>query len=302
MTLRTGLDAFLVLVPLLAVGYLVLLFWMARTGRLKAKDLAPAAKAEIEDALAIYLCGNRDLTRLQALMTDYPDNVCDILLQYHERVGGYREELCELAIALGYVEAWWWDAQSQDLAKRRQAFSRIAAIACHEPVRQLVRDVTAKAAQASDELIRLEVARIRLASGDASEVTQVFEAALMETPAVRSALSDSLREHAVELCENAIPWALRAENPLELLKMLVSWERSLPLTDVGVAASHPQSQVRLEAMRLVRYLPATAKNLEAIQCGLASEDPEIRAAAHAAHQPDSSREDWTAGFAASPAQ
>ncbi len=108
---------------------------------------------------------------------------------------------------------------------------------------------------------------------------------MMETPGIRSALAAELRPHGAALCENAVQWALRRENPLDILKILVSWERALPLTDVASLAKHPDRAVRLETMRLLRYLPATARNQEALQHGMASRDAEIQAVAAAAVQP-----------------
>jgi hypothetical protein len=282
MTSSQLLDVFLVLVPVLAAAYLAMLAWVSIS---RTRRVTPRVQAEIENALAAYLCGSRELGNLRALADAHPNRLCEMLLEYQTRVAGRREELCELAIALGFVDRWLRETQSSNVATRRAAFGRIAAVAHHEPVRRLARDTASKASRDSDEQIRLNAARILLAGGRELDITQVFEAVMMETPRVRSALAAELRQHSLALCENAVPWALRRENPVDILKILVSWERALPFTDVGSLAKHPDRAVRLETMRLLRYLPATARNQDALQHGLASHDAEIREAAAAATRP-----------------
>ena len=276
------LDAFLVLVPVLAVAYLAMLVWVSLS---RARRITPAVRAEMENALAAYLCGSRELEKLRALAEAHPNALCEMLVEYQTRVACRREELCELAIALGFVQRWLRDTRSASLARRRAAFARIAAVARHEPVCRMARETASQSSRDPDEQIRLNAARILLAGGRELDITQVFEAVMMETPGIRSAIAAELRQHAPALCENAVQWALRRENPLDILKILVSWERALPLTDVGLLVRHPDRAVRLETMRLLRYLPATARNQEALQEGLASADAEVREAAAAAMRP-----------------
>ncbi|MDR3700183.1 MAG: hypothetical protein P4L56_11140 [Candidatus Sulfopaludibacter sp.] len=282
MTSSQLLDAFLVLVPILAAAYLAMLAWVSLS---RGRRLTPAVQAEMENALAAYLCGSRELGALRALADAHPGHLCEMLLAYQVRVAARREELCELAMALGFVDRWLRETRSATLARRRTAFVRIATVAHHQPVFQKVRELACKASRDTDGQIRLNADRILLAGGRDVDITHVFEAAMMETSGIRSALAGELRLHAVALCENAIQWALRRENPLDILKILASWERALPLTDVGSLAKHPDRAVRLETMRLLRYLPATTRNQEALQHGLASQDAEIREAAAAAVQP-----------------
>ncbi len=290
MTGSQFLDAFLVLVPVLAAAYLAMLAWVSLS---RSRRVTPAVRAEMENALAAYLCGSRELEKLRALADAHPNALCEMLLEYQVKVACRREELCELAIALGFVNRWLRETGSGNLARRRAAFARIAAVARHEPVRRMAREIACQASRNPDEQIRLNAARILLAGGRELDITQVFEAVMMETPGIRSAMAAELRQHAPALCENAIQWALRREKPLDILKILVSWERALPLTDVGTLARHPDRTVRLETMRLLRYLPATARNQEALQHGLSSPDAEIREAAAAATRPELATTEYT---------
>jgi hypothetical protein len=281
MTSSQLVDAFLVLVPVLGVAYLAMLAWISLS---RSRCVSPQLQAEMENALAAYLCGSRELGTLRGFAGAHPGHLCETLLAYQVRAAARREELCELAIALGFVDRWLRDARSANLARRRTALVRIATVAHHQPVFRMVREFAAQASRDPDEQIRLHAARILLAGGRELDITQVFEAVMMDTPGIRSALAAELRPHAVALCENAVQWALRRENPVDILKILVSWERALPLTDVASLAKHPDRAVRLETMRLLRYLPATARNQEALQDGMASRDAEIQALA-AAVQP-----------------
>ena len=281
MTILSGIDGFRIFEIACFIACVFTLPWLLSGGSLSRKEQPPAPdlQPKIVSALSVYLGGNRDTTVLLGLAKDHPAEVRDTILQYQTIVAGQREELCELAIALGYVQNWWWEAQSPDLAERRKAFSYISALSYCEPVRRIVIDVVAKASQDPDEQIRLDAARTLLAGGDPAEVTRVFQVAMDAGPAVRDAFAAEFSQHAILLCEEAIPNALRAPNPLDVLKMLVSWERALPLTDVRTLARHRDTAVRLELMRLLPYLPATRENQAAVLCGLADGDPGVREAA-----------------------
>ncbi|MDR3700779.1 MAG: hypothetical protein P4L56_14135 [Candidatus Sulfopaludibacter sp.] len=281
MTVLSGLDGFVIFEIACCVACVLTLPWLLAGGSFGRKEQPPAPdiRPDIVTALSVYLGGNRDTAGLRALAKDHPGQVRDTILQYQTIVAGQRDELCELAIALGYVQNWWWEAQSRDLAERRKAISYISALSYCEPVRRIVVDVVAKAFHDPDEQIRLDAARTLLAGGDPAEITRVFDAAMADGSAMRDAFAAEFSRHAILLCEDAIPAALRSRHPLDVLKMLVSWERALPLTDVRLLAKHRDAAVRLELMRLMPYLPATRENQAAVLCGLADGDPGVREAA-----------------------
>jgi hypothetical protein len=234
---------------------------------------------EVVDALSVYLGGNQDTGDLCALAAAHPGEVQDTILRYQTIVSGRREELCDLTIRMGYVQRWCQETQAAGIAARRKAFSCLAAVAHYEPVRRLVGDIAANAVQDPDEQIRLEARRILLASGERGEVARVFETVLSDTPGVRRAIAAELGRYAMELCETAVPQALQSRNKREVLSLLVSWERALPLTDVRPLAEHGDPAVRLEAMRLLPFLPATIENRVAILGGLRDIDDDVKAAA-----------------------
>jgi len=256
------------------------LFRSARGKRRAAgPEIQPEIQLEIVDALSVYLGGNRDSGRLRALAAAHPDEVRETILQYQTIVAGRREELCALTLELGYVDRWHQEAHSGDVMKRRKAFSCISAVAHYEPVRRVVGTFLANALRDTDEQIRLEVARFRLSTGEPAEIARVFEDVLTDTPGVRLTIAGELGRYATQLCEAAVPQALRSQNPRDVLKLLVSWERALPLLDVQPLAEHADPAVRVEVMRLLPFLPTTPENRAAVLSGLADEDHDVRAAA-----------------------
>jgi hypothetical protein len=245
----------------------------------KRRETAPEIQAQIAEALSVHLEGNPDLGCLLELAAAHRDDVQETILRYQTVVAGQRHELCELTIRLGYVQQWCDETHSMDLRKRRAAFSHLAAVSHYGPVRRLAGGIPATGFQNSDEHIRLEAARILLLGGEPAEVTRVFEAVFADTPAVRQSLARELGRHATQLCEAAVPQALRWQNPREVLSLLVSWERSLPLPDMRMLANHGDPGVRLEVMRLLPFLPATEENRDAVLRGLRDKEPDVCAAA-----------------------
>jgi hypothetical protein len=250
-----------------------------RSARKVQKAVRPGLEAEIVDALSVYLGGNRDLTQLRTLTANYPEEVQRIVLRYQTVVAGRREELAELSIHLGFVQRWCHQMHSKQLVERQQAFACVAAVAHYEPVRRFIGNIPSTAFRDPDEQIRLEAARILIAAEDPAELVRVFEALLTDTATVRDAIAPELSRHAILLCEEAIPKALRARDPRNVLRLVLTWERALPLRNVMLLAEHPDAEVRVEAMRLMPLLPSTADNRAALQLGTTDTAPEVREAA-----------------------
>ncbi len=152
MTNAQLLDAFLVLVPVLAAAYLAMLAWVSLS---RSRRVSPQVQAEMENALAAYLCGSRELGALRAFADAHPGQLCETLLAYQVTAAARREELCELAVSLGFVDRWLHDVRSVSVARRRTAFVRIATVAHHQPVFRMVRELAAQASRDPDEQIRL---------------------------------------------------------------------------------------------------------------------------------------------------
>lgn len=250
-------------------------------GRAARQAAAREIDAQIVDALAIYLGGNPDQRRLRALAGAHPAQVQDGVMRCQTTVGGRCEELCELAIALGYVEEWWHDAQGRSLARRRRGFASIAAMAHSEAVRRLAGDVAPRALDDQDPQVRASAARILLAGGKPGEIARVFCEAVCDPHGMGAALGTELGRHADVLCRTAIPKAVQTSHCVNALRLLVSWRRGLALPDVLPLAQHRDPAVRKETMLLLPYLPATPENRAALMAGLADEEPAVCAAAAA---------------------
>ena len=267
-----------VLLVLLAVTIVVLK--NAGKRRLAAQASGPA----IQDAVALYLSGSNELTQLRNLAKVSPEAVESSILAFQSMVGGTMR-MAELALNLGFVEQWCTEAHSKKAAVRRRAFARIAALAPAEPVRRVAGDLPVTGLKDRDEQVRLESARAMVCSDDPAQVAQVFEAVLTDAPLNRMLLAPLLRRHAAELCNTTIPKALAmlgTRDLLNLLRLLVSWECSLPLVNLRGLAEHPEATVRVETMRLLSRVPMTPMNRGALLLGLADRDTTVVLAAVAA--------------------
>lgn len=283
------------------IGYLLTLGWMLQfaSRRKKGPATPEGVKADIMSAVGAYLCGSNDLSKLKSLAASHPADVQDNILRYQALVAGHRDELGSLAVQLGLVQSWWYDAQGRNAIERRKAFASLAALAHCESVQRMSGDVARKAFQGTEDEVRVDAARILLAGGNPDDVRSVFAAALSMPPDAHTLLGAELARHAAALCKEAIPRALQSEDPLPVLEMLTSWQCALPVDGLGCLTRHDHHAIRLEAVRLLRYLPATAENYAAVLAALADEDAEIREAAAGAIRLGSPKLDCPANAAAS---
>jgi len=242
-----------------------------------------AAGEPVREALAVYMGGNSDLSRLQALTRKYPAQVEDTIVAFQGKLAGReRARLGALVYHLGFAAAWCEQTKSPDFTVRRKAFARIAALSHCEAVRLVSRGIPQRGLKDSDAQVRLEAVRALIRSEEPANLNLAFDAALDATPLAHLQLAPLLRRHAILLCEEAIPRALRGEHVRDLLKalrLLCSWECSLPLADLGGPASHPNSEVRKEALRLLAMLPPTPENRGAILANLVDQDSSVAMAA-----------------------
>src|SRR5438270_10236073 len=88
--------------------------------RVKPQTAAPEVEPEMVDAISVYLGGNRDLTGLRELAEAHPEQLGNAILRYQTVLSRRREELCELSLSLGYVDAWSQAARSGSMARRRK--------------------------------------------------------------------------------------------------------------------------------------------------------------------------------------
>jgi len=282
----------LILVLLLAaIWALVLLLHLAVAARSRAawrKRMAEAAalRPTIEDRLACYLSGSDDLSRLRELAAEDPEQMEQSILALAATVRGEgRDRLCDLLIRLTFVKRWCADTGSRDLMRRRKAYSRLAAIGEHEPARRLAGCVLEQALLDGDEQIRFHGAQALARSNEPEQVNRAFQYAVRGTELTRLLLAQELRVHAIDLCRSAVPAALASSPATEVaavLQMLASWECVLPLDNLMELANHGDPAVRLETMRILPMVPATAENRAAVYRGLNDTHAGVREAASVA--------------------
>jgi hypothetical protein len=284
--ITTALYGLLIAEVVWAAVLLVLLAaaMLSRQAAAKRAPSLAAVRPVIEERLMVYAGGNSEIRDISELAKRHPDEVKKSILRFHEAVGGYaRDRLCELAHRLGFVEQWCEGTRSADVLVRRTAFSRLAAIAHNELVRRTFGDISLLGLSDCDEQVRLWAARALAESTELDKIAQAFDFARQsDATMVQAILIPALRRHAIQLCERAVPAALRSSPAGDLAKtvrLLVSWECSLPLDDVYFLADHPDATVRAETMRLLAYLPTRVQNREALMRGLTDDDVRVSLAA-----------------------
>jgi hypothetical protein len=271
------------LLVLLLCGHVLLRLRASRKRSKSASDV----RTLIDEHLMVYANGNSDISTIARLADRESRAVEDAILRYHGELNGYAAiRLCELAFRLGFVEQWCQAAHSRKAAVRRIAFLRIAGFLKYEEVRRIAGRIPELALADADPDVQLAAARALAESGDRQSIERAFQFLLNSySPMVQAVLTPALRRYAVELCETAVPVALNAGSAADLahkLRLLVSWECSLPLPDLTPLTGHFDAAVRLQALRLLPMLPGTPENETALLRGLSDADDAVILAAVAA--------------------
>ena len=267
----------LLMLALFLVALLRGLVWRKRSGR------SAALLPEIRDALADYLAGSPDVTRIKSLAHTSRRDVADVMISFEGTVGGSAlDRLCDLALSLGLVHDWVNEAHSRDAVRRRTAYARLAFMSVYEPCRRVVGDLLFQALNDSDPEVWLCACKAVIQSGTGQQITKVFEHAVSKTLLIRILLTEALRRHAVPLCEHAVPDALRSRDShrvLGALDILVAWERAIPIDNLRDLLEHSVKDIRIQALRLAPLVPLVPENRAAIVHSLTDTDPEISTAA-----------------------
>src|ERR1017187_9093272 len=268
------------MLALFLVALLRGLVWRKRSGR------SAALLPEIRDALADYLDGSPDVTRIKSLAHTSRRDVTDVMISFEGTVGGSGlDRLCDLALSLGLVHDWVNEAHSRDAVRRRTAYARLAFMSVYEPCRRVVGDLLFQALNDSDPEVWLCACKAVIQSGTGQQITKVFEHAVSKTLLIRILLTEALRRHAVPLCEHAVPDALRSRDShrvLGALDILVAWERAIPIDNLRYLLEHSVKDIRIQALRLAPLAPLVPRVPEtrpAIVHSLTDTDPEISTAA-----------------------
>ena len=268
----------------LAAVTLALFAVTARRAKEEIKDAAAArVRPEIDRALIAYVAGRTDLSEIERYFASHPRTLETALLATQGALSGdSRDRLLNLAIDLQILQGWCKEARSANLTKRRIALSRLAAVSVHAPARSLAGDVLLEALEDPDAEARLEAARSLIHTGEMEVVVEVFRLATTQPLIVRAILADDLRHYAIELCETAVPDALRSDRPecvRATLEILAAWERALPLTGLAPLAGSKDVKLRVLALKVLPLAPATRDGADAVLHALVDENEEVAMAA-----------------------
>lgn len=285
MTPRAEFHAAALLVVLYAVflaGLLVVALWHSYLVR-RARRRSATVMPEVRAALVDYLAGSNVLDRLRVYAAQNPRELSDAILVFEGVAGGgARDRLCEAALELGLVHEWCREARLRDLTRRRGAHRRLAFVCAFEPCRRLAGDLLVESLDDPDAEVRLSAARGLAQAGGIEDVEAVFECAVSRDLYMRILLAEELRRYAGPLCERAAPAVFASHNPRRIaatLGLMAAWERALPLTGLEYLIHHDEREVRVGALRLAPYLPATPALCAAVAGALREDDAEVGVAA-----------------------
>ena len=263
-------------------GMLLLQISRARTRQAKAAA-SEAVRPALHEALVQFLAGSPDDTRIRKYLKTHPRDVTELLLHFQSTVsGGARDRLCHLALDLGLVHEWCQELASKNVMQRRQGAANLAYICSYEPCRRVAGDLLTRALDDADEEVRLSAARGLVKTGLQVDVEDVFLLALGPNPFTRVVLTEELRRHAVQLCNEGIPEILNSgklEYVQAALEILNAWERAIPIEHLHRFLNHVNRGVRVLALRLAPLCTPDAESLAAIARAREDADPEIRSLA-----------------------
>jgi len=252
-------------------------WWQKR--QIRSAESGPAIRAAIAD----YVGGAPDFTRLEECVRTSPRDVAEELLGFRQTVaGGALDRLCGLTIELTLLQRWLEETEGRDIVARRVAFRRLAFACAFEPCRRQVGGRLIEALRDTDREVRLTAAAAMARTGQLADLDRVFRLALSESLLVRMSLGETLRPHAYLLCERVVPEILRSgEVPaiVATLELLRAWERALPIKGLPVLMSHRETQVRLAAFALAPLVAPSPEIENEILAALGDSDARIVTAA-----------------------
>jgi HEAT repeat protein len=260
------------------IGLLLVVLFVSRiVGGIRMRRIQSIEPA-IRRMLAAH-AGGRDLsTQLRAAYDKQPSVTEEILTQVLSQiVGSSNVRLLQLARNLGMVD---------QLVKRyrsRRASVRRCAIGCLALFDdELARNVLLRALKDRDGRIRTDVSRSLIRLAGQAEIESVFEFMVTQPLLIRALLADSLRPHALALCESCLPRALSSGEPrriLSALEVLRAWQVILPLPSFPAVLRSEDPAVRSAAFRVLSYVAMPADAGALVVGGLRDSDASVRVAA-----------------------
>ena len=229
---------------------------------------------ETRAALAAHAAGVDCAAELRRLYTQSHDATVICLVDALGSVrGSGRDRLAQLAAELGVLREWEAQCFNRGPRVRREAVAALGLAGCTDGgVRRALDD--------TDEFVRMEAARVLLASSSQEDLERIFARVIGQPLLVRILLGTELMKHSAVLAAHAIPAALDAGNTqqtIRVLETLAGWGRFVPVPGVEPLLHHAEATVRVAAVRALRYCvqpPDAASHVRAI---LEDSDAVVRA-------------------------
>ena len=188
--------------------------------------------------------------------------------------GSGRERLAQLAAQIGLVKRWETLCSSRSADVRRDAVVALG-------LAGMTSGAVSRALLDSDDMVRIEAARILLRGMKPSEIERVFGFALSQPLLFRILVGAELMNHSAVLAERAIPHALASSDTqiaARTLEFLLKWGRFVAVPEVVALASHADSTLRADAVRALRYCASPDEAAGGANRAIDDPAPAVRAA------------------------
>ena len=236
----------------------------------QAKKLAP----EIQKELGRHMAGDDRLLPLQLLAKRWPRVMSDSVNEALQSVrGSGRERLAQLATQIGLVQRWEALCSSRSASVRRESVAALG-------LAGMTSGAVSRALLDSDDMVRIEAARILLRGDQPADIERVFGFALRQPLLFRILVGSELMHHSALLAERAIPQALASSDSqiaARTLEFLLKWGRFVAVPEVVALASHSDSALRAEAVRALRYCALPDEAARAANRAMDDPAPAVRA-------------------------
>lgn len=133
-----------------------------------------------------------------------------------------------------------------------------------------------------EELVALESARALIRTGRPELIEELFLDLPRQTRLVRALLCQWLIRHTFLLAPQALPAALRSEDPVKViaaLEAIASWRRALPLHELKPLLSHTEPAIREAAWQVLPYAMGVEVTPEELGDAVSAAEPAVRRAA-----------------------
>lgn len=273
--MAVGLAVAFLLTHIVAITLLLVASITTKLIRNRRAAQARKLEPEIQQALGHHMAGEDRLLPLQLLAKRWPRVMASSVNEALQSVrGSGRERLAQLAAQIGLVQRWEALCSSRSADVRRDAVVALG-------LAGMTSGGVSRALLDSDDMVRIEAARILLRGMKHADIERVFGFALRQPLLFRILVGSELMNHSAVLAERAIPQALASSEShiaARTLEFLLKWGRFVAVPEVVALASHSDSTLRAEAVRALRYCASPDEATRGANRAIVDPVPAVRAA------------------------